>query len=481
MAFCKNTCWYAMLLLLLIAMTSCIMVDVTSAPAVQNISSMFVGVTIDLHVMRDGWRTMDFSSQKMLTLAKGLAPCYLRVGGTGADFLIFNRTQERQSKRKTNRDIDPVSLDFSMSVLDWDTLNQFVQQAGWELIFGLNALLRANGRWDPTNAIKLLKYTIEKGYKPAAYELGNEPDLYPRINNSVSPASLVDDFGTLRHTLTSMSPSPPLLFGPDTAYVNGYFQQFLQASKNTTVDAVTWHHYYFAGSSGTVEKYHNISILDSLKPLLIDAVGNCTQYAPNKPCWLGETSSSYSGGTTGVSDKYVAGFLWLDKLGLSALYGLKCVIRQSFYGRNNSLIDVNLNPNPDYWLTILYQRLVGSPVLNVSQNTDPNVRVYAHCTNTDSGMGYQKGSVTVYLMNLGHDVVSVDINGGTSQNLYMLSPGDGNGLVSPFVKLNGEILMLPNDMELPPLKPFYHEGTIALEALQFGFVVLPDARKWECL
>ncbi|XP_055955925.1 heparanase-like, partial [Patella vulgata] len=84
---------------------------------------------------------------------------------------------------------------------------------------------------------------------------------------------------------------------------------------------------------------------------------------------LGETSSCYDGGAVNISDRYAAGFMWLDKMGLSALHGLQTILRQSFYGVyvRYSLLDVNLNPNPDYWLTVLYKRLVGSPVFNVTQ------------------------------------------------------------------------------------------------------------------
>lgn len=59
----------------------------------------------------------------------------------------------------------------------------------------------------------------------------------------------------------------------------------------------------------------------------------------SKPLWNGETSSAYGGGASNLSDRYVAGFLWIDKLGISAKMGIEVIIRQALVGGGYCLID----------------------------------------------------------------------------------------------------------------------------------------------
>lgn len=63
-------------------------------------------------------------------------------------------------------------------------------------------------------------------------------------------------------------------------------------------------------------------------------------------CSIAETSSAYGGGAPGLSNRFVASFLWLDKLGLAAKMGMKVVVRQTLYNGYYSLIDDDLFPLP---------------------------------------------------------------------------------------------------------------------------------------
>ncbi|XP_055955938.1 heparanase-like [Patella vulgata] len=379
---------------------SCITIDLESAQAVRNVSSKFVGVTLDAGLIGKRWKTFNFTSQKVLTLAKGMSPSYLRIGGTAGDRMIFNMTHDQRNS--------PNHRHYAMKVADWDNLNHLVMNAGLDLIFNFNVLLRKNGHWDPTNAKELLEYTVKQGYKPAGYELGNEPNYF---RGAVSEKQLAKDFAALKNIVSSSGVPPFLTIGPDVggmlpgSKAPTFLKNFLEAGGGDVVDVVTVHQYYSTGRNVTLKDFTDRKVLDTFIPEVDLFVKTCNEKAPNKQCWLGETSSFSHGGAPHISDRYVAGFLWLDKLGLSALRGLQGVLRQQFYGGNYALLDTNLNPNPDYWLTLIYKRLVGSPVFDVTQTKDPNVRVYAHCTNVSSSIGYKPGSITVYFYKPGSVMV----------------------------------------------------------------------------
>lgn len=137
-------------------------------------------MTIDAGSIRNKeWETIDFTSTRMQNLARALTPAMLRVGGTAQDFLYFQDNVEVQSTTGDPEfpdvtDTPSLQANFTLTAKDWDTINSFVSSAGWEFIFGLNALTRAktDSPWDSGNAKKLMEYTLSKGYN-VSWELGN--------------------------------------------------------------------------------------------------------------------------------------------------------------------------------------------------------------------------------------------------------------------------------------------------------------------
>ncbi|XP_046565264.1 hyaluronoglucuronidase-like isoform X2 [Haliotis rubra] len=155
-------------------------------------------------------------------------------------------------------------------------------------------------------------------------------------------------------------------------------------------------------------------------------------------------------------------------------------MRQSFFGGHHSLLDDNSDPTPDYWLTLLYKRLVGNKVFDVPSSSD-NIRLYAHCTKLNNVYNYKPGSITVYALNLNKDPILLTISdlNINSMDRFWLTPEGGN-LTSTKVQLNGKTLELVNN-QIPHMMPrSLRSGTMKVPGNSFGFIVIPDANIAVC-
>ncbi|XP_064602793.1 heparanase-like isoform X2 [Liolophura sinensis] len=321
------------------------------------------------------------------------------------------------------------------------------------------------------------------------------------FNTTVNPRQAGRDFGILR-TLMQTIPSykSSLLIGPDvtrpikTEYANrlsissvDYLKGFLHTGAQF-VDVISFHHYYVRSQTATAEDYVDPTILDSLQGQITLAQSIINSTSPGgKRLWLGEAGSSSGSGAPCISDRYIAGFTWLDRMGLSAVNRVDVVIRQSFYKGNYAVIDrLDYTPFPDYWLMLLYKRLVGQRVLQVAtSNSSRWVRVYAHCACSQSRSQYQPGAVTLYILNLYKTDVEVKLPQFQKYDLhlYLLTPDGAAGIFSRNVRLNGQVLEMLSDSELPRLEPqtWPAGNPVHMEALTFGFVVIPDANVTVCM
>lgn len=110
-----------------------------------------------------------------------------------------------------------------------------------------------------------------------------------------------------------------------------------------------------------------------------------------------------------MSDRFVAGFLWLDKLGYSAKAGLNVVTRQSLFGGDYAMVSPDLTPNPDWWVSVFYKQFVSERVLHlVTPDNFGYVRLYAHCT-PKKALIARVPAVTIYGMNVDKVAAYVDI------------------------------------------------------------------------
>uniref|UniRef100_A0AAQ5ZSK4 Heparanase n=1 Tax=Amphiprion ocellaris TaxID=80972 RepID=A0AAQ5ZSK4_AMPOC len=478
----------------------------------RRVDPRFLSVTIDASLAAEESFMALLSSSKVRTLSSALSPSFLRFGGTRQDFMKFKpQRRKRNSKNpgsssstSSNTTVVVVILlrtqvvvvvlvvillfpTFSPPEVTVDLLNSFSSCCGFNLIFGLNALLRTSENvWNSSNAETLIKYCQSRRYR-MNWELGNEPNSFEKkAGIRVDGHQLGLDFLRLRELMSrSGFYRDAGLFGPDvgqprdhrTDILGGFLQTGAEA-----VDAVTWHHYYVNGRDTSLEDFLDPEILDTLTSKTNEKV---KLLSPTKPIWLGETSSAYGGGAVGLSDTFVAGFMWLDKLGLGATLGLDVVMRQVLVGSGSyHLLDENLDPLPDYWLSLLYKRLVGPEVLKVRKRSgsarSKRVRTYLHCSNEKS---YSRGSVTLISMNLNQNPSRISVPlvlSSSSLEAFILQ---SDRLDSRSVKLNGRLLQMLEDETLPDLRGtrLPPSDLLQLPGFSLNFFVFLDVQAAACL
>ncbi|XP_074964278.1 inactive heparanase-2 isoform X3 [Phalacrocorax aristotelis] len=475
-----------------------ILLDVNTKSPVRIISENFLSLQLDPSIIHDGW--LDFlSSRRLVTLARGLAPAFLRFAGKRTDFLQFHNVKNpAKSRGGPGPDYYLKNYEDARSL---DKLYNFADCSGLHLIFALNAVRRnPNNSWNSSNALSLLKYSASKKYN-ISWELGNEPNNYRTlIGRSVNGSQLGKDYIQLRSLLQLIRTySRANLYGPNIGRprknVIALLEGFMKVA-GSTVDAVTWQHYYIDGRVAKVTDFLKTRLLDTLSDQIRKIQKVVNTYTPGKKIWLEGVGATSAGGMNNLSDSYAAGFLWLNTLGLLASQGIDVVVRHSFLDHgHNHLVDQNFNPLPDYWLSLLYKRLIGPKVLAIhvaglQRKPRPGrvirdkLRIYAHCTSYHNH-NYVRGSITLYIINLHRSRKKIKLAGTLRDKIvhqYLLQPYGKDGLHSKSVQLNGQPLAMVDDGTLPELKPrpLRAGRTLVIPPLTMSFYVVKNVNALAC-
>ena len=143
---------------------------------VFTVNENFLSVAIDSGIMRHNWPDVNFTSERLYTLARSLSPAFLRIGGTSEDFLIYHDSKEFQKPKNVTN--------FTITHEDLDKIHLLSSKAGWNVMFGLNVLLRGRGgSWNASNPKEIMQYVADHGYH-FGWELGNGKDDFHNDSTS---------------------------------------------------------------------------------------------------------------------------------------------------------------------------------------------------------------------------------------------------------------------------------------------------------
>ncbi|XP_044801643.1 heparanase isoform X2 [Bubalus bubalis] len=434
------------------------------------VSPAFLSFTIDANLATDPRFFTFLGSSKLRTLARGLAPAYLRFGGNKGDFLIFDPKKEPAFEER--------SYWLSQG-------NQDICKSG-SIPSDVEEKLRLE--W-PFQEQVLLREQYQKKFTNSTY---SKPNSFQRkAGIFINGRQLGEDFIEFHKLLGKSAFKNAKLYGPDIGQPRRntvkMLKSFLKAG-GEVIDSVTWHHYYVNGRIATKEDFLNPDILDTFISSVQKIFQIVEKIRPHKKVWLGETSSAFGGGAPFLSNTFAAGFMWLDKLGLSARMGIEVVMRQVLFGAGNyHLVDGNFEPLPDYWLSLLFKKLVGNKVLmaSVKGPDRSKLRVYLHCTNTNHPR-YKEGDLTLYALNLHNVTKHLELPHhlfNKQVDKYLIKPSGPDGLLSKSVQLNDQILKMVDEQTLPALteKPLHPGSSLGMPPFSYGFFVIRNAKVAACI
>lgn len=427
------------------------------------------------------WRTFDPHYLRVRNLLKALGPTMLRVGGSETEFVTFcPHCQPAKVSRNYQRSN---FTDYNLTTVDVDNIFLLAEELDAQLLIDINVKKRdLKNDFDPSNLEQLLDYFKTKNHRDVWFQLGNEPNAYrKKLHMYLSPAQLAHDYSILQSALNRNGFSRSLVFGPEVTsgklVIDGelgihpikFMSDFLAAGGGALVNCVSWHHYYVNGKNAYISLFTDLDVLESFKEMVLDFRHQLTKWHVKKPMCLTETGSAWGGGAYNLSDRYVSGFMLVDKLGLSGLQGVVKVTRQELVHGHYSLISQDLSPNPDYWISVLYSRLVkhSGRVFEVNCPSCSRLnRLYAHEAADDR-------SLVIMALNLDRkNYFQASLSGNYSYESYCLSPDRGD-LLTQRVLLNGRMLAVSEEGNLPPLVS-KKQQSIRLEPLTYGFFIVKD-------
>jgi hypothetical protein len=441
------------------------------------------GAGADLYEYRP---PINLFNPRLRKLAASLGPSYLRVSGTWQNSTYF------QDDDNPAMAAAPEGYKGVLTRAEWKGVVDFSRAVGAELVtsVAVSAGTRdAGGAWKPDQAKALFNYTKKAGGHVAATEFMNEPTFATMggAPSGYDASEFARDVKEFRSFLRAESPETIFLgpgsIGEGVPLVEGMPMPKLISSEDMlkgtgpVFDAFSYH--FYTTLSQRCVGNAGLSWEKVLTPAYLDRNPEAEEfysklrdaYLPGKAIWLTETGEAGCGGNRWASD-FVDSFRLVDQLGALAQKGVQTVIINTLASSDYGLLDPgSLDPRPDYWAALLWNRTMGSRVLDPGYSTSASTRLYAQCAKEG------KGSVALVVLNLDREAeqtLQIPIAG----ERYTLSAPD---LLSKVVSLNGAELKADADGTLPRIAgaPF-NAGAVRFAPATITYIVLPDARNASC-
>jgi len=224
----------------------------------------------------------------------------IRVGGNTSDYASYAASSQAFSSPETG-----TGSIVNEAVLR--ELGSFLEATGWSLIWGLNlGRGTVEGVVEEANAVR-----AATGPHLLAFEIGNEPDLFPHREmhrkKGYDYEDYLRDYRRFRDALFKNIPGIPLA-GPDVANATSWISRFAR-DEGHNIKLLT-HHYYREGQNPTSSIEKLLQPDPKLAPMLAEL--RAVSKSSGVPYRICETNSFSGGGKPGVSDRFASALWVLD-------------------------------------------------------------------------------------------------------------------------------------------------------------------------
>jgi hypothetical protein len=430
---------------------------------------------------------IDLGNARLRRLAAALGPAYMRVSGSWANSTYFQDDDLPALKEP------PKGFRAVLTRAEWKGVVDFSHAADAKIVssVAVSAGARdANGIWTPEQAKALYEYTKRIGGSIAATEFMNEP-TFPGAGGAPAgydAATFAKDVKVFEPFLRKESPKTIFLGpggvmegipiaggGPGGMIMNILPSEDLMKATGPAYDVMSYHFYGAVsrrcGGSLKVEQALTADWLDRTGTVEAFYGAMRDKYLPGRTMWLNETAEAACGGDP-MAGEFVDTFRYLNQLGTLAQKGVQTVMHNTLVASDYGLLhEDTYEPKPNYWAALLWNRTMGTVVLDAGTPKGEALRVFAQCSKGG------KGGVTVLALN----------TEGTKEEFLTL-PLDAERftltateLTSDRVLLNGSELKAGVDGTVAALKGAHVDaGVLRLEPASATFFVIASAHNPAC-
>ena len=422
-------------------------------------------------------------------LFRSLGPAYVRVSGTWSNSTFF---QDSDAPAPAT---PPTGFGGVLTRAEWKGVVDFSHATNAEIVtsFAISPGVRdTGGVWTPVEAQKVLAYTKSVGGSIAAVEMFNEPTFASMggAPKGYDAAAYGKDFRAFDAFIRKSAPEIKVL-GPSGVGEGGSLgempgmhlvrsEDILTTAGGGAVDAFSYHFY-----GGVSKRCARPGVPGGTSPeaaltqaWLFRTDHDEAYYArlrdrftPGKEIWLTETGETACGGDPWAAD-FIDSFRYVNQLGTLAKHGVQVVMHNTLAASDYALIDEStMKPRPNYWAAVLWNRLMGTTVLNAGEPAQPDLYVYAHCLKGRAG---GVAMVAINADRTGSKVISLPM----ASERYSLT---ASNLLNSVVELNGHALAVGSDDSLPSLAGISTQaGRIVLPPASITFFGVPQATNAAC-